>query len=45
MGNEKFIETTMSSPDFIQEGNKGGLLSIKKFKKTPVADNKYCIVV
>ncbi|MEW6420010.1 MAG: hypothetical protein AB1480_18160 [Nitrospirota bacterium] len=45
MGNEKFIEATMSSPDFIQEGNKGELLSIKKFKKTPVTDNKYCIVV
>lgn len=45
MGNEKFIEETMSNPDFIQEGNKEELLSIKKFKKTPIFDNKYCVVV
>lgn len=42
---EKFIEDTLSIPDFIQEGNKGELLAVKKFKKTPVSDNKYCIAV
>lgn len=30
LGNEKFIEETMSSPDFIQEGNKGGVIINKK---------------
>mgnify|MGYP001577771446 CR=1 FL=1 len=45
IGQEKFIEETMSTPDFIQEGTKGELLTIKRFKKTPVSDNKYLVVV
>jgi hypothetical protein len=36
---------TISSPDFVQEGGKGALLAIRKFKKTPISDNKYCTVV
>ncbi len=42
---EKFIKETMSIPDFIQEGNKGELLAIKRFKKTPISENKYLVVV
>ncbi len=42
---EACIQETLIDPDFIQEGTKGELLSIKKFVKTPVSDNKYCVVV
>lgn len=42
---EELIRETLSSPDFVQEGGKGAVLAIKKFKKTPVSDNKYCIVI
>lgn len=45
IGNEKFIEETMLTPDYLQEGKKDGLLAIKKFTKTPITDNKYCVVV
>lgn len=45
LNKEKHIEETMESPDFIQEGSKGELLAIKKFLKTPISDNKYCVVV
>jgi hypothetical protein len=45
LGEEKLVEETMTSPDFIQEGRKGELLAIKKFSKTPISDNKYCVVV
>ncbi len=44
IGKEKFIEETISSPDFIQEGTKGELIVIRKYKKTPVTDNKYFVV-
>jgi hypothetical protein len=44
-GQEELIKETLSSPDFLQEGGKGDLLAIKKFKKTPITDNKYCTVV
>jgi|SRR3972149_3599910 len=44
-GEEKFIEETISMPDFIQEGNKGEFLAIKKYRKTPITDNKYFVVV
>lgn len=43
IGKEKFIEDTLAMPDFIQEGNKGELLAIKKYKKTPISENKYCV--
>jgi hypothetical protein len=33
VGKEKFIEETISMPDFIQEGNKGELIAIRKYKK------------
>ena len=39
------ISDTLNYPDFIQEGTKGELLAIKKFTKTPVSDNKYCVVI
>jgi hypothetical protein len=42
---ENLIYNTVSEPDFIYEGSKGELLSIKKFAKTPITENKYCIVV
>lgn len=44
-GQEELIMETISSPDFVQEGGKGALLAIRKFKKTPISDNKYCTVV
>ena len=44
-GKEKFIEETISMPDFMQEGNKGEFLAIKKYRKTPITDNKYFAVV
>jgi hypothetical protein len=45
VGKEKFIEETISMPDFIQEGTKGELLAIRKYKKTPITENKYFVVV
>lgn len=42
---EEAIKETLLSPDFIQEGRKGETLAIKKFKKTPISDNKFCTVV
>lgn len=44
-GQLKFIEETLADPDYIQEGNGKELLAIKKYLKTPVTENKYCIVV
>lgn len=44
-GQEDLIKDTLSSPDFVQEGGKGAVLAIRKFKKTPISDNKYCAVV
>ena len=44
-GQEELIRETLSSPDFVQKGGKGAVLAIKKFKKTPISDNKYCTVV
>lgn len=42
---EQIISHTLAEPDYIQEGNKGERLTIKKFSKTPISENKYCIVV
>jgi hypothetical protein len=44
-GGDIFIKSTLENPDFVQEGNRGEILSIKKFRKTPISANKYCIVV
>ena len=44
-GQEELIRETLSSPDFVQQGGKGAVLAIKKFKKTPISDNKYCTVI
>jgi hypothetical protein len=40
---ERILET-VSSPDFIQEGDAGTLIAIKHFPKTPLTE-KYCCVV
>ncbi|MFH0975106.1 MAG: hypothetical protein V1874_04905 [Spirochaetota bacterium] len=45
MHQEKIVNDTITDPDYIQEGSRGEKLSIKKFAKTPVSENKYCIVV
>lgn len=45
IGQEELIKETLSSPDFVQEDKNGAALAIRKFKKTPISDNKYCIVV
>lgn len=39
------ILQTISSPDMVQRGDAGTLLAIKKFPKTPVAEDKFLIVV
>jgi hypothetical protein len=44
-GQEGLVELTVSAPDYVQEGAKGERLAIKKFAKTPVSVNKYCVVV
>jgi len=44
-GQLELIRETLLSPDFVQEGGKGDVLAIRKFKKTPISDNKYCTVV
>ena len=44
-GKEKSLEETISTPDFIQEGDNGEFLAIKKYKKTPITDDKYLVVI
>ena len=44
-GQVELIRKTLSSPDFVQEGGKGAVLAIRKFKKTPISGDKYCTVV
>ena len=39
------ILETIHNPDFVQQGDAGVLLAIKKFLKTPVSDQKYLTVV
>lgn len=41
----EFLSECLKDPDFIQSGNKDEILSVKKFKKSPVTYDKYCIVV
>ena len=45
IGQVKLIEDTLFHPDYIQEGNNKEFLAIKRFFKTPVSENKYCVVV
>lgn len=40
-----FITDTLKNPDVIQSGNKDEILSVKRFDKTPVTYDKYCVVV
>ena len=39
------ILETLNNPDFVQKGDAGTLLAIKKFPKTPVTDQKFLVVV
>jgi len=39
------IEETITRPDLVQKGNGDELLAIRKFKKTPVSNDKFCVVV
>jgi len=39
------ILQTINNPEMVQRGDAGTLLAIKKFPKTPVAENKFLIVV
>lgn len=39
------IIESLNNPDLIQSGNKDEHLAIKKFEKTSITHNKYCIVV
>ena len=40
-----FIKETLKDPDFIQTGNRYEILSVKRFEKTPVTYEKFCVVV
>ncbi len=40
-----FIKDALRDPDLIQSGNRDEFLSIKKFEKTPVTFDKFCVVV
>lgn len=42
---EEQVKETMAAPDLIQEGVKEELLAIRRFKRTPISENKYCVVV
>jgi hypothetical protein len=44
-GKEDAMLRTINSPDFIQKGDMGTLLAVKRFAKTPVERNKYLVVV
>ena len=39
------ILETIQNPDFVQQGDAGVFLALKKFTKTPVSDQKYLVVV
>lgn len=39
------IAETLSLPDFVQQGNNSELLAVKRYMKTPISRNKYCVVV
>lgn len=41
----EYIKETLSKPDFVQQGSNFELLSFKKYTKTPISRNKYCVVV
>ena len=40
---ERILET-LSSPDYVQEGDSGTLIAVKHYRKTPLTE-KYCCVV
>ena len=44
-GCERLIAETLENPELILEGENGALLAVRKYKKTPVSENKYLIVV
>jgi hypothetical protein len=44
-GQIELIKETIKTPDYVQEGDKKEILAIKRFWKTPVTYNKYCVVI
>ncbi|MBZ0202652.1 MAG: hypothetical protein IT281_00705 [Ignavibacteria bacterium] len=40
-----YIAESLSKPDFVQAGNNFELLAVKRYAKTPISHNKYCVVV
>ena len=44
-GSSEDILKTISNPDMVQKGDAGTLLAVKKFPKTPVAENKFLVAV
>jgi len=44
-GCKRLIAETLENPELILEGENGALLAVRKYKKTPVSENKYLIVV
>jgi hypothetical protein len=40
-----YIIDTLNVPDFVQQGNNSEILAVKRYTKTPISRNKYCVVV
>src|SRR3989344_639726 len=43
MNKESEILETINLPEIVQNGDSSSLLAIKKFRKTPVTENKYLV--
>ena len=44
-GCEDLIRETISFPEKVLEGDNGALMATRKYRKTPVTENKYLVVV
>lgn len=41
----RYMSESLKDPDYLLSGNKDEILAVKKFEKTPVTNDKFCIVV
>ena len=44
LNKENDILEAINAPELVQKGDAGSLLAIKKFRKTPVTNDKYLVV-
>ena len=44
-GYENWIMETITNPEKILEGDNGALMAVRKYKKTPVSENKFLVVI